>query len=125
MEKSTRSNLRSIGGEVMPIESGVGYSRETREKIIAVNEVADWQYGIILNVWSKYFLRTRTPFYYHIDAYCGTGRNPENGQESASLRLLRRLLAEPFQSNAALIDIGHNKETGISNIESMRRALSC
>jgi hypothetical protein len=108
----------------MPIDnSGVGYSDETRQKIIVVNEVADWQYGIVRGIWSQ--PRThKPPFYYHIDAYCGTGLNPEDCKESASLQLVRRLLAEPFQSRIALIDRGRDRKDRTPSTESMRTLLT-
>lgn len=108
----------------MPIDdNGIGYSEETKQKIIAVNEIADWQYGVVRGIWSKRHIH-KPPFYYHIDAYCGTGLTPEDCTESASLQLLRRLLAEPFQSEAALIDRGRDKKDRTPNIKSMREMLS-
>src|SRR5262252_7261900 len=108
----------------MPIDDyGVGYSDETKEKIIAVNEIASWQYGVVRRIWSKRQIH-KTPFYYHIDAYCGTGLNPEDCTESASLQLLRRLFKEQFPSRAALIDHGYDKKDGTPTTESMRRMLS-
>ena len=108
----------------MPIDdNGVGYSDETKEKIATVHEVADWQYAIVRKEWDKP-RKHRLPFYYHIDAYCGTGLNPEDCTESASLQLLRRLREEPFPAEAALIDSGKDKNSGARNIDSMRAMLT-
>lgn len=108
----------------MPIDdNGVGYSEETKQKIITVNEVADWQYGVVRKIWEQRHTH-RPPFYYHIDAYCGTGLNPEDCTESASLRLVRRLLAERFQSKVALIDRGRDKKDRTPNTVSFGRTLT-
>ena len=108
----------------MPIDdNGVGYSDETKEKIATIHEVADWQYAILRKEWAKP-RKHREPFYYHIDAYCGTGVNPEDCTESVSLQLLRRLRKEPFPSEVAMIDNGKDKNSGIPNIASMRAMLT-
>jgi hypothetical protein len=109
----------------MPIsENGVGYSDETQEKIATVHEVANWQYGIVRSIWLRRWKRYARPFYYHVDAYCGTGLNPEDCKESASLQFLRRLRKEPFQSDAVLVDNGKERNSGVPNIESMRAMLT-